>query len=100
MGSRVFDEAADRERSIRPLRDQKVEHAVRAVIIQLKKAQVGPLRTHQPVAYESGAEAVVGKTIGSDHLSDGHFYFGGESGLLEHLLAARIEVVALLERVS
>ena len=98
MGSRIFDEAADRERSISPLRNQEVEHAVRAVIVQLKKAQVGPLRTHQPVAYESGAETVVCQTIGSDHLSDGHFYFGGESGLLEHLLTSCIEVVALLEQ--
>ena len=68
--------AADCKGCVVPLGEKKIKQAVSVLRIDFEKPQVRAFGSHQPITDKYRAEGVVRQTIGSDHLRDGHFYFG------------------------
>ena len=96
-GSKVH-EAADCEGRVVPLWEQKIKQAIRVFGIDFEKSQMRAFGSYQSITYKYRTECVVRQTIGSDHLRDGHFYFGLKSSFPEHLPPSVIEIVALAQK--
>ena len=77
--------AADCKGRVVPLWEEKIKQAIGVLRINFEKAQMGALGAHQPITDKYRAEGVICQAIGSDHLRDGHFYFGLKSSFPEHL---------------
>ena len=83
-------EAADCEGRVVPLWKQKIKQTISVFGIDFEKPQVRAFGSHQPITDKYRAEGVVRQTIGSDHLRDGHFYFGLKSSFPEQIGRAHV----------
>ena len=92
------NKAADCKGRVVPLWEEKIKQAIGVLRINFEKAQMGALGAHQPITDKYRAEGVICQAIGSDHLRDGHFYFGLKSSFPEHLPPSVIEIVALAQK--